>query len=78
MAVSRAMKCDNCDTVEMLTIPQQDALTHEGMPVGWIRLFVNNTPRYRWKRSDLTQHYGSYDLCSSSCAYDVLLKIHLD
>lgn len=76
MSVSRAIKCDNCSTVDMMDQKMQDDLHHDGAPRGWIRLFINAAPRYSWERSDgpVGKRSGWMDICSLSCARSILLN----
>jgi hypothetical protein len=72
--ISKAMKCDrdNCGVVHMLTSDECAAITDEGAALGWIRLFINKPSKYSFRRDEQTSLEGWYDVCSISCAQDVL------
>lgn len=72
--ISKAMKCDreNCGTVQMLTPDEYQAFIDEGTAPGWIRLFINKPSKYPFAREERTPLDGWYDVCSMSCARDVL------
>ena len=72
--ISKAMKCDrdNCGVVQMLTTDEYDSFVGDGAAPGWIRLFINNPSQYSFKREERTTLEGWYDVCSISCAQDVL------
>ena len=72
MSISRAIKCDQCNHIEMLNVRDYDQMTMEGCAPGWIRLTVNRPHRYSFSRnsdfaaqSDVNEWV---DLCSVSCA----------
>lgn len=72
--LSRAIKCDYCDKVTMLTKVEYDVFQYEGAADGWLRLFVNNPKKATY---DATQVKASkwFDLCSISCTSLALYKL---
>lgn len=79
MATSRAIKCDCCGTIEMMDRLMQDDLELDGAPIGWIRLFINQAPRYAFNRdNDRGERTGWFDLCSRSCASSTIFAYNND
>ena len=72
--ISKAMKCDreNCGIVLMLTTDEYQTFLDEGTAPGWIRLFINKPSKYAFMRDEPTELEGWYDVCSISCAFDIL------
>lgn len=70
MSISRAIKCDQCDHVEMISVKDYDILHTEGCAPGWIRLTVNDPYRYSFSRRTGERYEAKewVDLCSVSCA----------
>ena len=75
--ISKAMRCDreNCGVVQMLDADEYEIFISEGSAVGWIRLFINQPSQYSFKREERTSLSGWYDVCSISCAHDVLRSV---
>jgi hypothetical protein len=79
MSTSRAIKCDNCGTIEMMNQLMQDDMDLDGAPIGWIRLFINQAPRYSFNRNnDRGDRAGWFDICSRSCATSVIYNYNTD
>lgn len=72
--ISKAMKCDRdgCSTIDMLDADEYDTFINEGTAAGWVRLFVNKPSKYSFRREERTDLEGWYDVCSVSCAQDIL------
>ena len=72
--ISKAVKCDRegCKTVDMLDAEQYDTFISEGTAEGWVRLFINKPSKYPFQRDERTELEGWYDVCSISCAHDIL------
>jgi len=72
--ISKAMKCDRdgCNTVDMLDADQYETFISEGTAEGWVRLFINKPSQYSFRREERTSLEGWYDVCSVSCASDIL------
>lgn len=65
--LSRAMKCDHCSKVTMLTEDEYDYLVLDTViPEGWVRLAVRNPRRYPWG-DETVQASREADLCSANC-----------
>jgi len=79
--IRKAIKCDRdgCSAVDFLDSDQYDKYLNEGTADGWIRMFINNPYNYSWdrKKSQVFAQ-GWYDICSITCATDVLYSARLD
>lgn len=73
--LSRAMKCDHCNKVTMLTEEEYDYLILDAVvPEGWVRLIVRNPRHYSWS-DETVQVTREADLCSANCASMFIYKL---
>lgn len=72
--LSRAIKCDYCERVTLLTKEQYDVFQYEGAADGWLRLFVNNPKRSSYNDEQINASKW-LDLCSISCTNLALYKL---
>lgn len=72
--LSRAIKCDYCEKVTLLSKDEYDVFQYEGAANGWLRLFVNNPKRASYTDEQINASKW-LDLCSISCTNLALYKL---
>lgn len=77
--IKKAMSCDVCDKVQVLSEPDWDNMRYDApIPEGWIRIVVNNPRGFAFADTLVAQVREDLDVCSISCATSRLYSYTAD
>lgn len=69
--LSRALQCDHCGHIELLSAYKFSQVQDEGICDGWVRIQALSPAERPWARDAIVNIPGPWDLCSIHCVHSI-------